>query len=176
MFFSVSSGPPGTAFIMKNVIVATRNSTGIVSRIRRAINCSMRCVLAVSGPLRCGACRRERCWRLQPDMLVRVVIEDRRMPPTHPRMQQVHPRVVVDGDHRHLVEKDRLGLLEQLVAGLPVAEPGRLLEQAVVFGIRPSSPVVAAIGKKRLEERRRSEEHTSELQSPCNLVCRLLLE
>src|SRR2546426_12667600 len=55
----------------------------------------------------------------------------------------------------HLVQKDRLGLLEQLVAGLPVAEPGRLLEQAVVFGIRPSGPVVAAIGKKRLEERRR---------------------
>src|SRR5256885_7703436 len=25
-------------------------------------------------------------------------------------------------------------------------------------------------------EQRRSEEHTSELQSPCNLVCRLLLE
>src|SRR5256885_11195626 len=27
-----------------------------------------------------------------------------------------------------------------------------------------------------LEHLRRSEEHTSELQSPCNLVCRLLLE
>src|SRR5256885_13475256 len=27
-----------------------------------------------------------------------------------------------------------------------------------------------------LEGRPRSEEHTSELQSPCNLVCRLLLE
>src|SRR5574341_2348721 len=27
-----------------------------------------------------------------------------------------------------------------------------------------------------LEQRRRSEEHTSELQSPTNLVCRLLLE
>src|SRR5256885_13056600 len=26
------------------------------------------------------------------------------------------------------------------------------------------------------QEHRRSEEHTSELQSPCNLVCRLLLE
>src|SRR2546426_2954888 len=25
-------------------------------------------------------------------------------------------------------------------------------------------------------QRKRSEEHTSELQSPCNLVCRLLLE
>src|SRR2546426_3749987 len=28
----------------------------------------------------------------------------------------------------------------------------------------------------RPERARRSEEHTSELQSPCNLVCRLLLE
>src|SRR2546426_11260096 len=28
----------------------------------------------------------------------------------------------------------------------------------------------------RLWHRQRSEEHTSELQSPCNLVCRLLLE
>src|SRR6266566_8404091 len=28
----------------------------------------------------------------------------------------------------------------------------------------------------RCGRRRRSEEHTSELQSPCNLVCRLLLE
>src|SRR5256885_10922335 len=27
-----------------------------------------------------------------------------------------------------------------------------------------------------LEHEHRSEEHTSELQSPCNLVCRLLLE
>src|SRR2546426_3308785 len=34
-------------------------------------------------------------------------------------------------------------------------------------------------GKKQqwtVESRVRSEEHTSELQSPCNLVCRLLLE
>src|SRR3989454_7382960 len=28
----------------------------------------------------------------------------------------------------------------------------------------------------KLDEKYRSEEHTSELQSPCNLVCRLLLE
>src|SRR2546426_8552836 len=28
----------------------------------------------------------------------------------------------------------------------------------------------------RRQQRARSEEHTSELQSPCNLVCRLLLE
>src|SRR5205807_9027324 len=35
----------------------------------------------------------------------------------------------------------------------------------------PPSPVGVASGP-----RSRSEEHTSELQSPCNLVCRLLLE
>src|SRR5688500_19771219 len=32
-----------------------------------------------------------------------------------------------------------------------------------------------ALADRRVEDRR-SEEHTSELQSPCNLVCRLLLE
>src|SRR5256885_13162426 len=35
------------------------------------------------------------------------------------------------------------------------------------LGHAPETPLVAAA---------RSEEHTSELQSPCNLVCRLLLE
>src|SRR2546426_4243886 len=37
-------------------------------------------------------------------------------------------------------------------------------------------PVVTATGGGRFESTMRSEEHTSELQSPCNLVCRLLLE
>src|SRR2546426_5766323 len=31
-------------------------------------------------------------------------------------------------------------------------------------------------GRHRNDRQPRSEEHTSELQSPCNLVCRLLLE
>src|SRR5256885_9993401 len=34
----------------------------------------------------------------------------------------------------------------------------------------------ALLENHRLARRGRSEEHTSELQSPCNLVCRLLLE
>src|SRR5256885_12619710 len=44
------------------------------------------------------------------------------------------------------------------------------------------SPVPAVLvpetrhGRDRAFLRPRSEEHTSELQSPCNLVCRLLLE
>src|SRR5256885_6692242 len=33
-----------------------------------------------------------------------------------------------------------------------------------------------AAGRRRGRPAARSEEHTSELQSPCNLVCRLLLE
>src|SRR5256885_6513655 len=40
-------------------------------------------------------------------------------------------------------------------------EPGFILPRGAAAEQRPSS---------------RSEEHTSELQSPCNLVCRLLLE
>src|SRR5205807_7729123 len=32
------------------------------------------------------------------------------------------------------------------------------------------------VPRRRTRINRRSEEHTSELQSPCNLVCRLLLE
>src|SRR6266566_9211009 len=39
----------------------------------------------------------------------------------------------------------------------------------------PSWPMNATVYPSAAN-RRRSEEHTSELQSPCNLVCRLLLE
>src|SRR5256885_11564188 len=43
---------------------------------------------------------------------------------------------------------------------------------------RPASDLafLPAIVRARFEKLLRSEEHTSELQSPCNLVCRLLLE
>src|SRR5256885_6631510 len=42
---------------------------------------------------------------------------------------------------------------------------------------RPASPAATLLTRKEMETLRlRSEEHTSELQSPCNLVCRLLLE
>src|ERR1022692_4946853 len=40
------------------------------------------------------------------------------------------------------------------------------------MNILTSNPLRRNIHKERL----RSEEHTSEIQSPCNLVCRLLLE
>src|SRR2546426_5406800 len=44
----------------------------------------------------------------------------------------------------------------------------------------PAQPLVwldsCCSGRESVSMKRRSEEHTSELQSPCNLVCRLLLE
>src|SRR5256885_10911594 len=43
---------------------------------------------------------------------------------------------------------------------------------------RPEGPidVILQVRQAQRPEVQRSEEHTSELQSPCNLVCRLLLE
>src|SRR5256885_9913172 len=52
-----------------------------------------------------------------------------------------------------------------LLFGYAVVVSGYILYAPLPF----SSPVASPFG-------RRSEEHTSELQSPCNLVCRLLLE
>src|SRR2546426_5433893 len=60
---------------------------------------------------------------------------------------------------------------------LPISSPARLrLVEAVAR--RPSGCVGAAAAAAPWESSfaARSEEHTSELQSPCNLVCRLLLE
>src|SRR5256885_14653244 len=45
-----------------------------------------------------------------------------------------------------------------------------------VAGEKVGARLVAKAGNAMAARRERSEEHTSELQSPCNLVCRLLLE
>src|SRR5256885_6088128 len=49
----------------------------------------------------------------------------------------------------------------------------RVLADAVAGDVELDAPAHVL---DRGEARLRSEEHTSELQSPCNLVCRLLLE
>src|SRR2546426_8753388 len=51
---------------------------------------------------------------------------------------------------------------------LPISDPARLAAQGMTY-----TELADAI---RQAVTVRSEEHTSELQSPCNLVCRLLLE
>src|SRR5256885_4040256 len=51
-----------------------------------------------------------------------------------------------------------------------VADRGNVVQGPVVFGANEATCLYL------LPDIFRSEEHTSELQSPCNLVCRLLLE
>src|SRR5256885_6300713 len=82
----------------------------------------------------------------------------------------------------HLPALAHLGLaLEQiaqpqLVAGMQ-AQVGCVAHPAVA-GRRHGTDLQQSQGPhgQRGPEAARSEEHTSELQSPCNLVCRLLLE
>src|SRR5256885_3406578 len=57
--------------------------------------------------------------------------------------------------------------------------PGRIAfdNENLLFAIRRFREDLAErIGHEGISPKLRSEEHTSELQSPCNLVCRLLLE
>src|SRR5256885_3598916 len=56
------------------------------------------------------------------------------------------------------------------------APAGRRLPEYRPSAPGRSEPVALAGTRPRARGRTRSEEHTSELQSPCNLVCRLLLE
>src|SRR2546426_5959549 len=50
--------------------------------------------------------------------------------------------------------------------------PCRIRGSLEVFKVSP----ISLVKLPSLQRSLRSEEHTSELQSPCNLVCRLLLE
>src|SRR5256885_2380012 len=80
------------------------------------------------------------------------------------RLQRVH------GQHGlgHVAAAGQQAVVAQdeEVAGAQVIDQARLLVVA------QGHAFVVVVGQAR----QRSEEHTSELQSPCNLVCRLLLE
>src|SRR5688500_20156427 len=69
---------------------------------------------------------------------------------------------------RRSSDLDRVGRLFAVVAGQSIA----VVLRHWMRHRRPKSKPSRAYRKARC----RSEEHTSELQSPCNLVCRLLLE
>src|SRR5256885_9186249 len=52
----------------------------------------------------------------------------------------------------------------------------RLLRSIIIMWLLPLMPMSGRTASAARPPDMRSEEHTSELQSPCNLVCRLLLE
>src|SRR5256885_4350894 len=68
------------------------------------------------------------------------------------------------------LEDDRFVGLVEISGGFVGKNNLRLIDQRT----RDGHALLLAAGELRGEMR--SEEHTSELQSPCNLVCRLLLE
>src|SRR2546426_1307135 len=68
----------------------------------------------------------------------------------------LHDALPIFAAHARFAEQERVRLQHRVVSA------GR--DQQLIFRVARQDHVV------------RSEEHTSELQSPCNLVCRLLLE
>src|SRR2546426_5704451 len=69
--------------------------------------------------------------------------------------------------------------VERMAAGTPLTDADRrdrLLAIAARLQEAKRAGTGLAVSCSALKRSYRSEEHTSELQSPCNLVCRLLLE
>src|SRR5256885_6276871 len=63
------------------------------------------------------------------------------------------------------------------VEAVTLAGVGRHGGETALLARREVHQIAASVLRVGVDEARvRSEEHTSELQSPCNLVCRLLLE
>src|SRR5256885_9894453 len=118
----------------------------------------MNIVLAPDGPLDAGATlARYHLWgedpanRLVGGALLRVLRLGRRLLP-----YEVHPRGAVDDARLHV----RIPGVREAAVGEAVAAEGRR-----VFGLGFGFPGLFP----------RSEEHTAELPSPCNLRCRTLL-
>src|SRR2546426_7615517 len=89
------------------------------------------------------------------------------------------PLGAVVGQGRHLGCADEHRSVVDTQAGHRPAEIESLSVVRLLVGVPPIHPAVGIpLGVERYtyEQSYRSEEHTSELQSPCNLVCRLLLE
>src|SRR6266446_9267945 len=67
--------------------------------------------------------------------------------------------------------------LEKITRPLPpFSRRCRISSSTCMFQPKSNSPVCSTARAADTASPPRSEEHTSELQSPCNLVCRLLLE
>src|SRR5205807_3483224 len=90
--------------------------------------------------------------------------------------QYKQAQILAPGDSNLQLKLARLhvgrGLFAEALSTLDAMPPERLPPAPIPVKV----PSLGALGRKSEAVALRSEEHTSELQSPCNLVCRLLLE
>src|SRR5256885_1806900 len=102
--------------------------------------------------------------------LLRLLVRDRRAEALLHLLNALLPRRTIHGRRvaRYVLE----AVADDAAARGQVA-PGRVLE---LYPLRTGRCPQQRAGAGQRRRCQRSEEHTSELQSPCNLVCRLLLE
>src|SRR2546426_1851631 len=94
----------------------------------------------------------------------------RSLRPLPPRIcMTIHPHTLRHCFATHLLEAGADLRTIQMLLG------HRDLEETTIY-LHLSRRHLSATGRDAGRSSFRSEEHTSELQSPCNLVCRLLLE
>src|SRR2546426_2281204 len=77
-------------------------------------------------------------------------------------------KLILNGNH-YLIDRHSLQRMMEAIHHRGPDEGGMYISREIALGIRRLKVI-------DLKSGHRSEEHTSELQSPCNLVCRLLLE
>src|SRR3989454_6294145 len=95
-------------------------------------------------------------------------------PPDPPRSTSAHPHPLRLPHVPVLVPRQNREAGKEIVPHMRVERRSHAhLGQRQAVGL---GETVELRGLKTIEFLDRSEEHTSELQSPCNLVCRLLLE
>src|SRR6266850_5389343 len=101
-----------------------------------------------------------------------------------PRWRQL-TSTVIDTPFSHTISADPMsstasfpGLVKCAEMRLGVGQPASHIPRSMSGRPRSSTAPPPACSRRSRHPNicRRSEEHTSELQSPCNLVCRLLLE
>src|SRR2546426_4523673 len=118
------------------------------------------------------------------DQVADVLIQDGKIAAVGPglgtpdgaEVRDVRNKVVAPGlvdVHVHLREPGNEDV-ETIASGARAAAAGGFTTVCAMPNTDPVTDNQAAVGF--IVRQSRSEEHTSELQSPCNLVCRLLLE
>src|SRR5690606_40383537 len=94
----------------------------------------------------------------------------------HVRLRSSPPRRPSDlvAIARAMAHEPRVMILDEPTSSLSSEEAARLF--ALIDRLRNRGVAILYISHRMSDIRRRSEEHTSELQSRENLVCRLLLQ